>query len=78
MLLKELVISICHSAVNPSLGCLVGVNAYICLGVVEVGVEIDFVVGVGCDVEIYLVSCNDLDAAVAVCYSSAFGFGMYS
>ena len=78
MLLEQLVISLCHGVVHPCLCGLVGVHAHVCLRIAEIRVKVDLVVGVGSNVEAYLIGVRDVDLAVAYELLTALGNSLYT
>ena len=78
MLLEELVISLCNSIPYPSLGCFFGVYTNVCLRVVEIGVEVNLVVGVGSDVETNLIGTFNSDTVSFKDIISALCFSFYT
>ena len=72
MILEEFVVSLCDSTLHPPGCCLVRVYADICLGVTEIRVEIDFIIGVGCYVETYLIGTFDVYLAFLYLYLATF------
>ena len=56
MTLKQLCIAPFHSLLHPFFGGYFGLNTHISFGIMEVGIEIDAVIGVGRDEENHLIS----------------------
>ena len=56
MTLKQLCVAPFHSLLHPFFGSHFGLNAHISLGIMEVRIEIDAVIGVGRDEENHLIS----------------------